>query len=205
MGTPNRASRALIAGAVALISAQFWHTLRDRNRWPLCSYNLFNYYIPDRYPQVRVRLVTDRGSVVGPTDPWGVLPLEFFRVVSVIERVFLVCEDREVKDRFCRRVLRRLDASPWSGWDEIKGSYRPPPGERFVAMDLYLVEVDFDRCDPRDRQHVVSAVLLHRHDPQRVVDTEPEWVFVESDHPQDPVIAAIASRADGSKALVAGV
>lgn len=173
----------MVTGATLVtLGTQAWHVVRDRNRWPLCTFNLFNYHLSDEYPQARVRLVTVEGSVVGPADPWGLLPLDFFRVVSIIERVFFTNEDVSVRERWCAAVLRGLNDAPWPSWDEVRGSLRPPAGERFAALELYLVQVDFVRCDPGDRSAVLRAELLHRHDPAGVAAglAPPDWHLVEA-------------------------
>lgn len=157
---------ALVAVSAAYLGVQIRQTFKDRNAWPFCAYNMFNYYLTDCFQQARVVLITDRGHLVGPADPWALLPLEFFRVISVIERVFITCEDPHVRDDFCRKALHRLNTRPWRDWDEIRGSFRPPAGQRFVGVELHLVEVDFTRCDPTDRSQVTSVELMHRYDPE---------------------------------------
>ncbi len=121
---------------------------------------------PQFDPRPTWNAVRDIGHLFGPADPWALLPLEFFRVISVIERVFITCEDPHVRDDFCRKALHRLNTRPWRDWDEIRGSFRPPAGQRFVGVELHLVEVDFTRCDPTDRSQVTSVELMHRYDPE---------------------------------------
>lgn len=50
-----------------------------------------------------------------------------------------------------------------------------------MALEMYLVVVDFRHCDPQDRTQVVSADLAYRHDPLGVTKTisEPKWTFVD--------------------------
>ncbi|MFD0563923.1 hypothetical protein ACFQ2M_19345 [Kitasatospora saccharophila] len=141
---------------------------------------MFAYRKRARAWQLRVRLITGDGQQVGPADPWGLLPMEFFRVVSTLERIFFTEQDHAAREEFCREVLARLNDRPWRGWDEVKAALAPPAGQRFAAMELYLVEVDFDQCDPSDRTYVVSAELLHRHDPSAVAAElpQPQWRFV---------------------------
>ncbi|MFJ3093239.1 hypothetical protein [Streptomyces hydrogenans] len=175
-------SRAILAGTSAYLAGQVVHTVLNTNRWPFCTFNMFAYHKRDQALQMRVRLFTDDGEAVGPTDPWSLLPLEFFRVVSVLERVFHAQDDVEVRDRFCRQALERLNRRGWRAWDEVKASFSAGPGRRFVAMELYFVEVDFRTCSPFDRTEVTSAELVHRYDPEGVVADQPEaslWRFVE--------------------------
>ncbi|MCM1946604.1 hypothetical protein NC315_14635 [Streptomyces sp. G2] len=175
-------SRAILAGTSAYLAGQVVHTVLNTNRWPFCTFNMFAYHKRDQALQMRVRLVTDDGGTVGPTDPWSLLPLEFFRVVSVLERVFYAQDDIEVRDRFCRQTLERLNRRGWRAWDEVKASFSAGPGRRFVAMELYFVEVDFRTCSPFDRTSVTSAELVHRYDPEGVVAEQPEaelWWFAE--------------------------
>ncbi|NML48990.1 hypothetical protein HHL19_01235 [Streptomyces sp. R302] len=175
-------SRAILAGTSVYLAGQVVHTVLNTNRWPFCTFNMFAYHKRDQALQMRVRLFTDDGEAVGPTDPWSLLPLEFFRVVSVLERVFHAQDDVEVRDRFCRQALERLNRRGWRAWDEVKASFSAGPGRRFVAMELYFVEVDFRTCSPYDRTEVTSAELVHRYDPEGVVADRAEaplWRFVE--------------------------
>lgn len=175
-------SRAILAGTSAYLVGQVVHTVLNTNRWPFCTFNMFAYHKRDQALQMRVRLFTDDGEAIGPTDPWSLLPLEFFRVVSVLERVFHAQDDIEVRDRFCRQALERLNRRSRRAWDEVKASFRPGPGRRFVAMELYFVEVDFRTCSPFDRTEVTWAELVHRYDPTGVVAPRQEaglWRFVE--------------------------
>ncbi|MFI9003769.1 hypothetical protein [Streptomyces sp. NPDC053541] len=176
-------SRAILAGTSVYLAGQVVHTVLNTNRWPFCTFNMFAYHKRDQALQMRVRLFMDDGETVGPTDPWSLLPLEFFRVVSVLERVFHAQDDVEVRDRFCRQALERLNRRGWRAWDEVKPAFRAGPGRRFVAMELYFVEVDFRTCSPFDRTEVTSAELVHRYDPAGVVagqSAEVLWRFVEA-------------------------
>ncbi|MEU8971259.1 hypothetical protein AB0D11_18640 [Streptomyces monashensis] len=171
-------SRAIVAGTSLYLAGQVWHTVTNTNRWPFCTFNMFAYHKRDRALQMRVRLFTDDGRVIGPADPWSLLPLEFFRVVSVLERVFHSQDDIAARDRFCRHTLDRLNRRRWPAWDEVKASFSPGAGRRFVAMELYFVEVDFRTCSPFDRSHVLSAELVHRYDPEGAVrEKSPESVW----------------------------
>ncbi|MFI6761058.1 hypothetical protein ACIBF5_18170 [Micromonospora sp. NPDC050417] len=179
----SRIGWLLTIGATALtLGLQMRHTVKNTNRWPWCSYNMFSYRKSHRAMQLRTRLVTASGVCVGPTDPWGLLPLEFFRVISLLERIFFTQQDMAVREEFCRGVLARLNRAPWKGWDEVKPALLAPPGQRFAALELYLVAVDFDRCDPVDRLHVESVELVHRHDPDGVAATcpPPRWRLLDT-------------------------
>lgn len=166
--------------AVVGFTAQGWHTVLGRNRWPLCTYDLFAYHLPEQMPQARVRLTTAAGSVVGPADPWGLLPLEFFRVVSILERVFFTNDDSAVRDDWCCAVLNGLNAAPWKAHDEVRAALAPPLSERFVALEVFLVHVDFALCESDDRLHVLSAELVHAYDPCGALPTveDPHWRYV---------------------------
>ncbi|MFE2647429.1 hypothetical protein ACFXDO_33460 [Streptomyces nigra] len=142
---------------------------------------MFSYHSRDRAYQARVRLLTDRGTEIGPTDPWGLLPLEFFRVVSLVDDVFIEHPENNRQESFCRSALDLLNSSSWTHFDERRASFVPPAGERFVALEIYLVVVDFRHCDPQDRTQVVSVELAYRHDPLAVAKTmpDPKWTFVD--------------------------
>jgi hypothetical protein len=139
---------------------------------------MFSYQLGDNQQQQRIRLVTDRGAVLGPTNPWGLMPVEFFRVEKILEQVFLAHSSTALKDEFSAALLNRLNKRRWRNWDEIRAPFHPPPGHQIVAMELYLVDIDFATCDPADPRQVRQATLLHRHDPLGVLaigDSEPPW------------------------------
>ncbi|GEM30839.1 hypothetical protein NN3_18460 [Nocardia neocaledoniensis NBRC 108232] len=155
----------MVGAAEGLIGIQLWHVIREQNRWPFCSYNMFNYRLGDRSSQIRVVLATDSGQIDGPNDPWGLLPLEMFRIDSMFRLVFDGDVPSAVRDSFCRTVLDRLNRHSWPRWDQVRRSLRPPAGGRFVAIAVYLVLVDFTVNNPEDRADVVGTRLLHRYDP----------------------------------------
>lgn len=157
---------AVVSATGGLIGAQLWHTVTRRNRWPFCSYDMFSERLGNQASQVRVILATESGRLHGPDDPWGLLPLEMFRIDSVFRLVFDGDAASTVKDSFCVTVLDRLNWHHWPRWDEVRRSLRPPIGDRFVALAVYLVLVDFERNNPDDRADVIEVRLLHRYDPQ---------------------------------------
>ncbi|QMU75411.1 hypothetical protein GXW83_06260 [Streptacidiphilus sp. PB12-B1b] len=153
----------LLAAAVlgGLTAAQFVHTVRDRNRWPICSNNMFNRVMPDRLPQLRVRL-RDGDRWTEPRSVYGLLPLEFFRVVDICAAVLLENEDTEVRDRFCRRVVQRLNARPWKGFDEVAGSERPTSARGFTGLEMLLVTVDLADYSRSTDSPLHDRQVLHR-------------------------------------------
>lgn len=132
------AAAALFAG---LLSVQVWHTVRDRNRWPICSNNMFNRVLPERIPQLRVRL-RDGDVWTDPRSVYGLLPLEFFRVVDILDAVLVDNKDHVVRDRFCARVIDRLNTRPWNSFDEVHASERPTSSRGFTGIEILLVIVD---------------------------------------------------------------
>lgn len=174
-------TRLLVAGLLGHLVIQMWHTLADRNRWPFCSYNMFSFRAKDLQTHRRVRLVTDRGAVLGPMSVWGLLPLEFFRVDTLVKKVFLQNTDPQLMDAFCADVIGRLNGRGWPAWDEVKKSPSPPPGHRVVALELYAVETDLMVDDPHDALQVRKATLVHSYDPDRVLGhhESPAWRLPE--------------------------
>ncbi|MFI7210900.1 hypothetical protein [Micromonospora maritima] len=149
----------LVTAGAGYLGAQLWHTWKDRNRWPLCSYNMFNRTLPSRFPQPRVTLHDPAGSQE-LLPVYGLLPLEFFRVVSIMAEVFLVNQDEAIKHRFAERVLRRLNTRPWAAFDEVHASHRPLGPAGFHGLDLYAVTLDLDDYDPRVDRPLHQPELL---------------------------------------------
>jgi hypothetical protein len=132
---------------------------------------MFNYRLGASATQLRVLLATDRGYLHGPDDPWGLLPIESFRIDSILRKVFCDYAPHILRDKFCEQFLERLNGTGWRKWDEIRGSIRRPEGHRFAAIAIYLVEVDFRYNDPNDRADAVRAACLHCFDPGGVLET----------------------------------
>ncbi len=170
----------VLALAGAALGGNFWHTFRNRNTWPWCSYNMFSYHSRPRRPQLRVAVHDAQGTMHGPVDPWGLLPVEFFRVVSALDKVLITNQDEQVRADFCARTVALLNDVRWRDFDEVRASLEMPSGAPIAALDLYLVEVDDRACDPRDRAAVLSASLLHRHDPDGVAHVVPDWRIREA-------------------------
>lgn len=157
-GRGGFAEAGLLAGALVYFGAQLAHTWRDRNRWPLCSYNMFNRCLPARLAQPRVAL--HDGSGTGPLQPvYGMMPLEFFRVVRIFAEMFLGNDDEAVQQRFAARVVDRLNREPWEAFDEVRRSYRPRSGQ-ITGFDLYEVWIDMADFDPAEGGPLHDTKLL---------------------------------------------
>ncbi|MFH0244581.1 hypothetical protein ACGRHY_19700 [Streptomyces sp. HK10] len=160
--SPVRRAAQLAAVALAgLTAVQFAHTVRDRNRWPVCSNNMFNQVLPERLPQLRVRL-RDGERWGGLRPVYGLLPLEFFRVVDICVNVLVENEDREVRDRFCRRVVERLNSRPWRAFDEVHASERPIDPRGFTGLEMLVVSVDIADYSRADDAPLHEQRTLHR-------------------------------------------
>lgn len=157
----HRAPLLAAAALGVLTMVQFVHTVRDRNRWPFCSNNMFNRVLPDRLPQLRVRL-RDGDQWTEPRSVYGLLPLEFFRVVDICAAVLMENEDRQVRDRFCLRVVQRLNSSPWRGFDEVSDSERPTAPNGFTGLELLLVTVDLADYSRSTDSPLHDQQVLHR-------------------------------------------
>ena len=84
--TPGKL-RLATAALAAFLAGQLLATVRNTNRWPFCSYNMFGYDTPLQFEELRVRLLDDAGSWTPLLDTWGLLPFDFFRVISVLDEV----------------------------------------------------------------------------------------------------------------------
>lgn len=141
---PLRARHLVLPAAV--LGAQLAHTVLDRNRWPFCSNNMFNRALPRRFEQFRVRLRDDEGWT-GLLDVYGLLPLEFFRIVETFDQVYVAPRvSQETRRRFTRELLSEMNENPWRRFDEI----HPPPvprSGRWLDLKAYVVWVDLDDFD----------------------------------------------------------
>ncbi|WP_188188817.1 hypothetical protein [Nonomuraea sp. SYSU D8015] len=151
--------KLLIGAGVTFFAVQAAHTWTDRNRWPLCSYNMFNRCLPERFAQPRVTLYDEFRSY--PMLPvYGLLPLEFFRVVAICGAVYLG-DDDDLKDQFTASVLKGLNDAPWQAFDEVKASYRAESPRGFTGMDVFETWIDLADYDPRAGGPLHDTKLLY--------------------------------------------
>ncbi len=120
---------------------QLGHTLKDRNTFPFCSYNVFAFLAPTRLVTPRAVLRQSDGAT--QVVPLGrVVPLEFFRARQVVMRQVVGSDDPVRGERIAAGLLRRLNEAPWPAFDETLASARPAPGTRFVGFDVELFVLD---------------------------------------------------------------
>lgn len=149
MGAHTRNARAdgmvLALTAVYLLN-QVRHTWQRRKRWPFCSYDMFSYPLGTRFPQPRVQLLDDIGATE-PMPVYGLLPVEFFRTVAILDEIFYECSDEALQDRFADRLLWRLNERPWRGFDEVRASVRPRTLTGWTGLRLLDVVIDLADYD----------------------------------------------------------
>jgi hypothetical protein len=127
-------------------AVQLAHTLRNTNRWPFAAQNMFSHDAP-----VMTRLMVVLYDSLGGERvvfPYSVLPVEFFRAQRVLSQVYLESGDFERQERFACALLDRLNDAPWSAFDEVDASARPPAGARFEGFELVLYEYTLDAYVP---------------------------------------------------------
>lgn len=139
----------VLTATVGYLAKQVWHTLRRRNAWPFCSYDMFSYPLGTRIPQPRVELRDELGTT-DPLPVYGLLPVEFFRAVAIIGGVFYADTDDQAKDRFAAGMLRRLNERPWPAFDERHASIRPRTAQGWTGMRLLGVTIDLADYRPSD-------------------------------------------------------
>jgi hypothetical protein len=152
----------------ALFSVQLLSTFMNKNYWPFCSYNLFHYQSPQRVQEIRVRLFDDRGNSTPILDTWGLLPLEYFRVISILRQIYISNKDENIKQNFSIKMLKRLNKRPWKPFDEIKSPIRSFSGRPFIGFELLLVDIDLNTYNPFDRSSYTRQQVLYRF----ALDTE---------------------------------
>jgi hypothetical protein len=165
-GHPGRKPAVAAALLLSVLAVQFYHTVVDRNHWPFCSNNMFNRVLPRKFPQLRIRL-RDGAEWTGLRQVYGLMPLEFFRVVDIFAGVLLENEDPEVKDRFCETVVRRLNTHPWPGFDEVRRSERPAHSDGFTGLEVVMVSVDVGDYVMADDGPLYDHQVLHRWEAAR--------------------------------------
>jgi hypothetical protein len=135
---PNE-KKLWVFAALLFFTVQLGHTLFDQNNWPFCSYNMFSQLRKTQSQTLKIRLYESNGEP-RLVDVWEVLPLEFFRAISVIRQVYFEAEDEQTKTALASYILHALNDSPWGNFDQQYPSARPI--ERFIGLDLLRVELD---------------------------------------------------------------
>jgi hypothetical protein len=137
--------RGCVAFTALFFSVQLGHTFFDQNNWPFCSYNMFSRIRPKQSQTYKIRLYEEAGES-RLVDVWEVLPLEFFRAISVIREVFVNSNDAEKQRALAAYIIDTLNNSPWDAFDQTYASVRPQT--RFVGLELLQIELDL-RPHPR--------------------------------------------------------
>lgn len=139
-----RARARLGLALAAFFAVQLLHTVFDSNRWPFCSYNMFNRTMPLQLWTLRARL-RDSGGQTQTVDAARLLPVEFFRARDMLHSVYVAGRDESLKQGLARLILARLNASPWRAFDETFASPRPSAGASFVSLELLAWRLDLSR------------------------------------------------------------
>jgi hypothetical protein len=134
----QREKLLLLSLTALFLCVQIWHTFVDQNNWPFCSYNVFSQIRGKQSQTFKIRLYESAGET-RLVDVWEVLPLEFFRAISVFREVYFGGSD-EARRRLASFILGELNDSPWGEFDQTYASARP--AGRFVAFDFLLVDID---------------------------------------------------------------
>jgi hypothetical protein len=128
-----------VLAALLFFSVQLGHTLLDQNNWPFCSYNMFSQVRPTQSQTFKIRLYEATGAS-RLVDVWEILPLEFFRAISVVREVYLNNNDTQTQKALASYILRALNEAPWGNFDQTYPSARPQT--HFLGFDLLRVELD---------------------------------------------------------------
>jgi hypothetical protein len=137
----STARKALAFATATFFAAQLLLTILDRSYWPLCSYNMFSRVRPLTSSVPKVLLYEDSGAV-RTADVWEVLPLEFFRAISLTQRAFYAGDDEARKERLAAFILESLNRRPWGAFDQTYQAARPSPGARFVGISFARWRID---------------------------------------------------------------
>lgn len=143
--------------ALLFLLVQLGHTLFDQNNWPFCSYNVFSRVRPLQSQTLKARLYEEDGSL-RLVNVWELLPLEFFRAISVIQKVYIEGNNQEAQTQLAQYILHTLNTSPWNNFDQTYPSARPT--SRFVGMEILRVEVDLHT--PKEELGEETIVFSYR-------------------------------------------
>ncbi|MGL5829101.1 MAG: hypothetical protein ACRC0L_05975 [Angustibacter sp.] len=157
--TGSRAGRLALATMLGNIVA----TIFNRNIGPFCSYNMFYGSVPSEYPQLRVRVRYVDGTESAVLDVRGLMPFEFFRTVSMLERVFLHAAGEPYRTSCAQAILDGLNSHPWGPRDEVNPSLRSPDDPLITGFDLLLMRTrsDSDWRTQLDDDSRLAVVYAH--------------------------------------------
>ncbi|ATB34312.1 hypothetical protein [Melittangium boletus] len=143
-GLSSRSKALLVVGLIAFFAVDNYYMWVERDNFPFTSHGLFNVLFTARTNLLRMVVHDDQGGSV-TVDSGRVIPIEWYRAVGLAENVFVLEEDSRRKEQVARLLLERVNSEPWYAFDETYSSVRPPPGGRFVGLDVVYLRFDLDQ------------------------------------------------------------
>ena len=116
----------------------------ERDNFPFTSHGLFNVLFTPRARLLRF-VVHDNQAGSVTVDSGRVIPIEWYRAVGLAENVLVLESDQQRKEQFARLLLERLNSDPWYSFDEAYSSVRPPPGGKFIGLEVVFLHFDLDQ------------------------------------------------------------
>ncbi len=161
-----RSSTLTWAATAGVLARNAVATVRNRNRWPFCSYNMFYGVVPPEYPQLRGMIHWADPSGSRPpdvVDVRGLLPFEFFRTVSLLEHVYVGPGTEADKEACARAICTGLNQRPWGPRDEVVPSIRRPHDPDVAGIDILLMRTAVDRLWDEQVEELYRYQLLYSY------------------------------------------
>jgi hypothetical protein len=143
-GLGARTKALLVIGLVTFFAFDNYHMWVEQDDFPFTSHGLFNTLFTAQTQLLRFVVHDDQGGSV-TVDSGRVIPIEWYRAVGLAENVLVLDTDPQRKERVAQLLLERLNTAPWYSFDEAYSSIRPPPGHRFIGLDVVFLSFDLDQ------------------------------------------------------------
>ena len=143
-GLSTRAKALLVVGLIIFFTVDNYHMWVEQDDFPFTSHGLFNTLFTAKTRLLRFIVHDDQGGSV-LVDSGRVIPIEWYRAVGLAENVLVLDSDQQRKEQFAQQLLERLNSKPWYSFDEAYSSIRPPPGHKFVGLELVSLSFDLDQ------------------------------------------------------------
>jgi hypothetical protein len=160
---------ALILGALAFFAVQLACTLRNQNAWPFCTYNMFSRLAPLDMDTLIAQLRLANGET-REVNAWEVIPLEFFRAINLVQRVYLRDTSRAVRDGLAGFLVRALNTHPQRNFDQTYAAPElsaPVVGLSLLRRRLDLRDPENPRVQEEQLLYVYRAPLLAHEEAPR--------------------------------------
>lgn len=131
--------------ALIIVTINLGMTFTNKNQWPFCPYNMFNFNSKTIVYKYKIQLYTSDGEV-SFCNPEEVVPLEFFRAGIFFKKIFGndSLKSEEEKRDISNKIINNINSSEWNEFDEISNSIQLNNSE-VCGFNFLIIEHDLEK------------------------------------------------------------